>query len=29
MEQIGQIKNGMRVRLRGDCRMDPFLENCP
>ena len=25
MEQIGQIKNGMRVRLRGDCRMDPFL----
>ena len=24
-EQIGQIKNGMRVRLRGDCRMDPFL----
>jgi len=24
-EQIDQIKNGMRVRLRGDCRMDTFL----
>ena len=24
-DQVGQIKNGMRVRLRGDCRMDPFL----
>ncbi len=24
-DQIAQIKNGMRVRLRGDCRMDPFL----
>lgn len=24
-DQISQIKNGMRVRLRGECRMDPFL----
>ena len=24
-EQVDQIKNGMRVRLRGDCRMDTFL----
>jgi len=24
-EQIDQIKNGMRMRLRGDCRMDTFL----
>ncbi len=24
-DQIAQIQNGMRVRLRGDCRMDPFL----
>lgn len=24
-EQIGKIQNGMRVRLRGDCRMDTFL----
>ena len=24
-DQIGQIKNGMKVRLRGECRMDPFL----
>ena len=24
-EQVDQIKNGMRVRLRGECRMDNFL----
>lgn len=24
-EQIAKIQNGMRVRLRGDCRMDTFL----
>ncbi|MBR5547324.1 MAG: PolC-type DNA polymerase III [Clostridia bacterium] len=24
-DQIAQIKNGMRMRLRGDCRMDTFL----
>jgi len=24
-DQIDQIKNGMRMRLRGDCRMDTFL----
>ena len=24
-EQVDQIKNGMRVRLRGECRMDTFL----
>ncbi|MDD3335082.1 MAG: PolC-type DNA polymerase III [Eubacteriales bacterium] len=24
-DQISKIKNGMRVRLRGECRMDPFL----
>ncbi len=24
-DQIGQIKNGMRVRIRGDCRMDTYL----
>ena len=24
-DQIGQIKNGIKVRLRGECRMDPFL----
>ncbi|MBP3542136.1 MAG: PolC-type DNA polymerase III [Clostridia bacterium] len=24
-EQIGQIKNGIRVRVRGECRMDTFL----
>ncbi len=24
-DQIGQIKNGKRVRLRGDCRQDAFL----
>ena len=24
-DQVSQIQNGMRVRLRGDCRMDPFL----
>ena len=24
-DQIKQIQNGMKVRLRGECRMDPFL----